>query len=161
MGFSTEGKIWNVWESKLFRINRIFHPLKLLIFNHIRKHKSESGAETSLEDRLDLCTFFIHCTWKHKGEDKVKLSKNLQDTDPVQWQYLPRYAVYIHSLWVKTGDGTMEHCFYPGNKVWDGGESPKGEWIIPKYVHRFLNKSHPFILLSKMAFSCASLEIIF
>lgn len=89
----------------------------------------------------------------------MKLSKNLQDTDPVQWQYLPRYVVYIHSLWTQTADVTVVALHLPGEqtKLETEKELPKVSGIIPKYVHLFQNKSDPLFFFLNMAFSCASL----
>lgn len=107
--------------------------------------------------------FFIHCTWKHKGWIKWSYPKNLQDTDPVQWQYLPRYVVYIHSLWTQTADVTVVALHLPRgtNEAWGREGSPKGKWNIPKYVQLFQNKVGSFYSFLNMAFSCASLWIIF
>lgn len=64
----------------------------------------------------------------------MKLSKNLQDTDPVQWQYLPRYVVYIHSLWTQTADVTVVALHLPGEQT-----KLETEKQLPKVSGIFLN----------------------
>lgn len=114
--------------------SRPLHHLKLLILNRRRKQGHCWGENRSRRLGCFFCTFFIHCTWKHKGVDKMKLSKNLQDTDPVQWQYLPRYVVYIHSLWTQTADVTVVALQLPGEQT-----KLETEKQLPKVSGIFLN----------------------
>lgn len=130
-------------------IPRILHYLKLLVLNQ--------WGKTGPADWVVLCTFFIHCTWKHKGVDKMKLSKNLQDTDPVQWQYLTRCCLYTQfvnaNCWCNSCGIALTR---KTKKAWDGNELPKGSGIFRK-MYIFFKTSQILVFFSNMAFSCASL----